>query len=74
MAVEYSWDTPVRELWNKASSSQPDMPDYQKLLALANLKLADRMARYTLLLSYFTGALLLIAVIQLVTALCQTRH
>jgi hypothetical protein len=73
MAVDYSWDTPVRELWERASTDPTDTPDYQKLLALANLKIADRMARYTHLLTWFTAGLLASAILQLV-AVFWLRH
>jgi hypothetical protein len=68
MAVEYPWDMPVKELWEKASTSPPNTPDYQKLLALANLKIADRMARYTHWLTWFTAALLVSAIVQAIGA------
>jgi hypothetical protein len=47
MADDYSWDTSIKELWEQAAKNPPDVPHYQKLVTLAQLKAAHALAVYT---------------------------
>jgi|HubBroStandDraft_6_1064221.scaffolds.fasta_scaffold930611_1 hypothetical protein len=61
---QYSWDMSIKQIWEQAAKNPPDVPRYQKLIALAQIKAAHESAAYTKWLTRFTFALVTCAVAQ----------
>jgi hypothetical protein len=58
----FSWDRPIKDIWKELSDDPqfvPEMPYFQKLSLLAQLKSADAMAGYT---KWLTAVTVIIAV------------
>jgi hypothetical protein len=65
MAEEYNWDMTIKEICEKAAKNPPEMPHFQKLVTLAELKAAHHLAEYTKCLTYLTVVLAFCAVLQI---------
>jgi hypothetical protein len=65
MPEDYNWDMTIKEIWEKAAKNKPEFPVYQKLVTLAQLKTAQRLAEYTKWLTCLTVVLALCAVLQI---------
>jgi hypothetical protein len=71
----FSWEQSPREIYEKLVHSPPDTPDYQKLLVLAQLKVAESsektanaVAGYTKWLMLLTAVIVVCTVVQSVVA------
>ena len=73
MAEEYKWDMSIKEIWEKAAKNPPEVPHYQKLVTLAQLKTADRLASYTKWLMGLTFVLTVCTLVQMALVLAGMK-
>ena len=76
-AQRLSWDRSLKEIWNEVAepaSNDLTAPYLQKLTLLAQLKIADAVASYTMWLMILTGLIVFCTAVETAVAVLTYLH